>query len=260
MNPIVLFRKELSTEEEFNIASKYFDVVEFRSDVPPNSLVIGRYSCLPYFKELEYDLNKINSKLINSYQEHKFISNFEYYDLVKEYTFQTWFNAIELPDDGTQFIVKGRTNSRKFDFDTLMYAKNKAEAINIMWALNKDHLISQQGVIFRRYEPLVTYEVGINGLPFTNEWRFFFYKDNLLSYGYYWSIADNIKYNISKEGLELAQHVANMVKDHATFFVLDIAEKESGGWVLVEINDGMMSGNSCCDLERLYKNLKNVLV
>jgi hypothetical protein len=41
--------------------------------------------------------------------------------------------------------------------------------------------------------------------------------------------------------------------------VLDVAEKENGEFVLIEINDGQMSGLSCCNPEELYLNLKKQL-
>ena len=36
-------------------------------------------------------------------------------------------------------------------------------------------------------------------------------------------------------------------------------QKENGDWMVVELNDGQMSGVSCCDLGELYGNLKRVL-
>ena len=46
------------------------------------------------------------------------------------------------------------------------------------------------------------------------------------------------------------------MSEYANFFVLDLAEKKSGGWVLVEINDGEMSGLSENDPDMLYSNLR----
>ncbi len=178
---------------------------------------------------------------------------------MKEFTFETWFRAQDIPDDGTKFVVKGKTNSRKHEWDKLMFAENKQQAINIMIELSKDSLIAPQGVVFRRYEPLVTYEIGLNGLPFTNEWRFFFYKDTILTYSYYWSMASKIDHKISDEALKFVKEVAAVVKNYTNFFVLDIAEKATGGWILVEINDSQMGGLSENDPHVLYKNLRDAI-
>jgi hypothetical protein len=256
MNPIVLFRADSENHKEYPVLSKYFEATKLRNAVPENRTVIGRYSCLPYYKELEEDLALKNSKLINSYKQHRWIANFDYYDIVAPYTFETWFDSEHLPDDGTQFVVKGRTNSRKAYWKDKMFAENKRTAILTAISLREDPLINEQGIIYRRYTPLVTYEVGLNGLPFTNEWRFFFYKKQVLSYGYYWTMADDLPKDIHPDGIEFAKKVAELVADHVNFFVLDVAEKKEGGWVLVEINDGQMSGLSENDPETLYANLK----
>lgn len=258
MNPIILFRKDISSLEEFKIASEYFVVYENRCEIPERSLVIPRYSALPFYNELDIDLRINNSILINSYNQHRWIANFEYYDILEKYTFKTWFSLKDLPDNKS-FVVKGSTNSKKHSWNTKMFAKNKKEAIKIYRELSEDSLIGQQDIIFREYVPLVTYEIGINGLPFTNEWRFFFYKENLISYGYYWSIAEDIDREIDLEALSLAKEIANICSDYVNFFVLDIAQKEDGSWVLVEVNDGSMSGLSCIDSNIFYKEFSKLV-
>lgn len=259
MKPIILFRKDISTEKELEIAKKYFDVKELRSEIK-NSLVIGRYSTLPYFKELEADLVNQNSILINSYKQYNWIANFDWYEPLKEFTFKTWFNAVDLPENEAPFIVKGRTNSRKQHWNSLMFAETKQKAIEIGWELSKDYLIGSQGLVFRKYEKLITFEKGINDLPFTKEFRFFFYKGEILSYGYYWCIADNTNITLEKEGYKFAEKLGKLVANYTNFYVLDIAQKETGDWVLVEINDGTMSGLSENNPDLLYSNLKKLII
>lgn len=253
--PIILFRKDYSTEDELEVAKQYFPVVEFRSEVPPNSLVIGRYSTLPFYKELDHDLKNNGSELINSSAQYRWIADFDWYEVVKDYTFETWFRAVDLPDDGTKFVVKGKTNSRKHEWDRLMFADSKKRAIEIMIALGEDSLIAPQGVVFRRYEPLVTYEIGLNGLRFTNEWRFYLYKGRIVSYAYYWTMAENVDRELAPEAIKFVEEIGQIVKDYSNFFVLDVGEKESGGWVLIEINDAQMGGLSEIDPNVLYFNL-----
>jgi hypothetical protein len=262
MSISILFRKDFRCEDEFEVAKKYFTVHQYRHQCN-NEVVIGRYSVLPFYQELVEDLESSNSVLINSYDQHRWIADFQYYEVVKDYTFETYterqFPLVKC-DHWDGIVVKGRTNSRKHYWNKMMFAQNRLEAIEIASRLYEDDLISQQGLIYRRYVPLVTYEVGINGLPFTNEWRLFFYKDQLIAHGYYWSEADDVKTpKLNQEGMDFALHIAKAVSQYVNFFVLDIGEKQSGGWVLIEVNDGQQSGLSMIDPDVFYGNLHKVI-
>ena len=155
MNPVILFRPDRYTEEEMSIACKYFNVYTNRTEIPDDSLVIPRYSALPYYRELEKDIDNIGSKLINSYQQFNYIADFKYYNDIQEYTFKTYFNSEDLPDR-TRFVVKGKTNSKKHEWNTRMFANNKFIAREIASELQKDGLIGYQDIIFREYVPLLT--------------------------------------------------------------------------------------------------------
>lgn len=263
----ILFRKSFDSHGEYEIAKKYCEVVEQRSDcgtVPYDhrsvTTVIGRYSVLSYYRELQIDLNSRNAKLINSYEQHSWIADFEYYNVsaIQAFTFPT-FDEYTFPSAPQgAYVVKGRTNSRKHQWNTHMFAANKAAASHIAAELMNESLIGSQGIIYRKYIPLETFEVGINGLPFTNEWRFFFLGETLLTCGYYWSQAELADtYVVSPDAIQFARHIAKQVKLHANFFVLDVAKTESGDWILVEINDGQMSGLCMCEPRQLYNGLKN---
>ena len=256
MNPVViLFRQNAENLEEYNIASKFFDIETQRTYVDANSLVIPRYSALPFFKELQCDVETLKSRLINSEQQFNYIANFEYYEDIKAYTFPTYFDGEPLPE--TAFVVKGKTNSRKQNWETMCFAKDKRRAIEIACDLREDSLIGQQDIIFREYQPLKTFEILIHGLPVTNEWRVFFYKSTLLSKGYYWSNAEYPEKGVfAEEAGLLAQTVANVISESNNFFTIDVAEKENGEWIVVEINSGEMSGLSLNDPRELYSNLK----
>lgn len=253
---MILFRKSLSSEDELNAAKQYFTVVENRHEC--RGLVIPRYSSLPYYNELESDIR--DGTLINSYSEHKWIANFEWYDVLRKYTFDTWTtgNIAHAPQD-IKYVVKGKTNSKKWRWSTQMFARNRKEAISIGSDLYSDGLIGSQGILYRRYEPLVTYEFGINGLPFTNEYRFFFLKNKLVADGFYWSIAEETDRPTPKAARDLAEEIANIASKYTNFFVLDIAQREDHTWVLVEINCGTMSGLSMINPTVFYKNLKDLV-
>lgn len=266
MKPTILFRPNEDNQEELEICKKYFDVKTLRTRCrlhPADDRivlpVIGRYSVLPFYKELEDDLGP-DAYLINSYKQHKWIADFEwYFDAnIQKVTPKTYFEHEFYQAPEGEYIVKGKTNSRKFQWNTKMFADNKRKALAIGCELSNDGLIGPQGLIYREYIPLKTFEVGINNLPFSNEWRFFFYKDQLVDYGYYWSIAENIDHVIDVEGIEFAENLAKVVMQYADFFTLDIAQTEYGDWILIEINDGQMAGLSCIDPDSFYSKLRKL--
>lgn len=254
MQPIVLFRKDITTEEEFDIAKNYFDVVETRSRIPSNRLVITRYSALPFYKELEEDVSFVGSKLINSFREHSYVANFYYYWDIEDLTPKTYFRLDEVPEGGP-YVVKGVTNSRKFDWNNMMFAKDRRKAIDVACDLQKDSMIQYQDIIVREFVPLVKVEDGLNGLPMSNEWRFFCYKDKILSKGFYWSNAET-EGTLEQEAIDLVNEVINRVKDKVSFFVVDVAQTTNGNWIVIELNDGGMSGLSNNDPHVLYESLK----
>lgn len=260
LKPVILFRKEPDNEEEYLVAKRYFDVYTRRCAIPVGRFVIPRYAALPFHRELEEDLAIGSSKLVNTTDQHHWIANFDYYEDLKQFTPESWNDSnFYLCKHPGPFVVKGRTNSRKFQWNTKMFAQTKADALDIASDLLSDGQICEQGVIYRKFVPLKVFEVGINGLPFSNEWRFFFYKDKLLSSGYYWSSAEHIPEKADKACIEFAQQVAAVVKNHVNFFVLDIAETLDGQWILIEVNDGTMSGLSENDPGTLYSNLSKAL-
>lgn len=261
MKPVILFRKDLQNAKEMKVASKYFEVYESRV-LCGGSKVVGRYSVLPFYSELENDLKLNDCSLVNDLDQHRYIADFEWYFDLADLTPRTWFDAtINESAYNGPFIVKGKTNSRKFQWDTLMYAKDRGEAMNISSQLSNDPYIGEQGIIYRKYVPLRIFEIGVNGLPFSNEWRFFFYKNYMLTYGFYWSCIDDLTVGeMNHDGIDFAYKCAELIKDKCTFFVLDIAEKAEGGWILIEINDGQMSGLSECQAEILYGTLKECFI
>lgn len=265
-NPVILFRAALAEEEELTTAAKYFNVYRHRSEVPPNSLVIGRYSTLPWYKELEEDLKTNNSELINSYSQHRWIADLkEWYEDFKDITPQTWTDLSSIPDNGP-FILKGETNSKKFHWNTQMFAENKKKAIEIYNKLSEDTLIGQQDIYIRKYIPLKTFCVGINEMPITEEYRLFIYDGKVVSAGFYWSshyddLTDEQKASLNPKNIPttFVKDVLTRVGSKARFVVVDIARTQDDNWIVIELNDGQQSGLSENKAEVLYKNIKNNL-
>lgn len=259
----VLFRPTLAEEGEFDVCQKYFPMFTLRSKLPPGSIVVGRYSVLPYYSELAGDLAWRRSKLINSVQEHNYVADLgSYTEDLGDLTPKTYYRLEDVPDDGGPFVVKGATNSRKDRWKTHMFAADKREAIEVALRLQEDALFKDQDIYVRQYVPLETHLVGLNGLPVTTEFRLFFLDGQELSRGYYWSShIDDLSEipNPNQIPVNFLNKVRERIHGKVRFVVVDVAKTQSGDWIVVELNDGQMSGLSENDPDTLYRNLKTKL-
>lgn len=263
-HPSILYREYGMMESpELRAAEKHFVTHKSRMLIHPGDLVIGRYSVLPYYKELEDDLRSKGALLINSYHEHRYVANLANYVVdLGDLTFRTW-NANNFPaiPDGIPLVLKGETNSKKDLWKTHMFAENKQDAIEVYLNLTRDNMISQQEVYAREYIPLKKLCDSFGGPPVAMEFRFFVAYGEVVSGGFYWSSHVDDLETIPSPSLvpqEFLRRAIDKVKDNVTFFVIDVAQTESGDWIVVELNDGQMSGLSENDPEALYKNLKHL--
>lgn len=257
MEPVIFFRRITTSYEqpELDIIKKYFDVSESRVGLT-NRLVIPRYSCWPHYSELSDDLTRQGSVLINTVAQRYFITNFNYYVHVKDFTPKTYFTLEDTPkDENMSFVVKGRTKSKKHSWNTKMFAKGYTAAANLAMELMDDEEIYRQGIIIREFVPLKVLEIGANGLPFANEWRFFYHGKTKLCNFFYWVISEKMG-TIDQAGMDFADKISGILSEFLTFFVIDIAQKEDGSWILIEVNDGSTSGVSEECYDELYRNLK----
>src|SRR5690606_19342655 len=83
-----------------------------------------------------------------------------------------------------------------------------------------DPLLQDQGLVIRDFVRLKNFGESINGMVFANEWRFFFYKTTMLSFGYYWSNGEIIPKNseIDPQAIVKAQEVADVISQRVDFF------------------------------------------
>lgn len=265
MRNIILYRQDYDWDQESPSAKKYFEITNSRMQIKAGDLVIPRFSAVPFFKEQEFDINSVGAKLIDTYSNHMYIADMiNWYNDLKDYTPKTYTRLQDLPDDGP-FILKGETNSKKFLWNTHMFAKNKKEAIAVESKLHQDSLITYQSIYIREFVQLKTFMVGIQGLPITNEFRFFCYKDQILSGGFYWSshVLDleemGIKPSINEVPKNFLDKIISIVKDRVNFYVIDVGQINTGEWIVIELNAGYQAGLSENDPDVMYSNLKRCL-
>lgn len=259
---IILYRGVDFEREELSEANQFFECTNRRPEIREGDLVIGRYSLLPYYVEQAQDIEFVGAKLINNYQQHRYIADLQNWVMdLRELTPRTWRSPEDLPEKG-QFVLKGETNSRKNNWKRDMFAPDKKAAIEIYTRLMDDSLIGQQHVYIRRYEPMVTYLVGLNEMPVTKEFRFFVAYRQLLCGGYYWqNYLDQLPETPNPDEVprEFLQEVIDRVGDQSNFYTIDVGISISGKPFVVELNDGQQAGLSCNDAFTMYKGLDKAI-
>lgn len=258
---IILYRGTDFEREELDSAHQFFECTNRRPEIQAGDLVIGRYSLWPYYAEQQADIEYVGAKLINSYQQHRYIADLQNWVMdLRELTPRTWRSPADLPDKG-QFVLKGETNSRKSNWKQDMFAPDKKTAIEIYARLLDDTLIGQQQIYIRRYEPMYTYLEGVNGMPITKEYRFFVAYRQLLGGRYYWTnYKDQLPENPDPNEIpkEFLQEVIDRVGDQSNFYTIDVGVSVSGKPFVVELNEGQQAGIPEDPFE-IYQNLDKAI-
>lgn len=263
MNPVILFRggRECMDGEELEAAMAHFPCLSSRMDIAKGQRVIARYSALPFYRELEHDVHAIGARLINTYGEHLYAADLQnWVSDLGDLTPLTWRRLQDLPEEGP-FVLKGATNSKKFQWKTHMFARDKREAGDVYDRLSQDGLIGQQHIYIRQYVPLFTYFEDVVGLPVTKEFRFFVFRGEVLSGGYYWSshidTLRELSFDPQPEEVpkDFLVEVLRRVGRAIPFYAVDVAKTKAGDWIVIELNDGQMSGLSMNDPKVLYARL-----
>lgn len=259
---VILYRDLDFGKDELEAARPHFYCTSLRPQLQKGDFIIGRYSLWPYYADQEKEFRYIGAKLINSYDQHSYIADLiNYTEDLKELTPKTWYSLHEVPNEGP-FVLKGGTNSKKHKWNEMMFAKDKQAAIEVHGRLQEDGLIGHQHIYIRKYEPLVTYTTAIGGIPITKEFRFFIAYGEILCGDYYWSnySGDIDKPSVDEVPKEFLDEAINRIGNKVNFYAMDVAQKQDGTWIVIELNDGQYSGLSDNDTKILYSRLKEVLV
>lgn len=264
---VILHRGRDFIDQEFAAArAAGFTCTHSRVCVDPGDLVIARYAALPHYDEVADDVALRGGRLINTLAEHTYLADMgQWYDDLRDFTPRTWRSGDYIPENAGPhgFVLKGQTNSKKFLWDTHMFARTRQDVGRVLSQLLDDSLISTQQIYVREFLPLKTYGVGLHGLPITKEFRFFVHGHTILSGAFYWSNAvEDLGVpvpSVDEVPPSLLASVIEKIAPHATFFVVDVAQTADGDWIVVELNDGQQSGLSENDPYVLYPALMKSL-
>ena len=139
-------------------------------------------------------------------------------------------------------IVKDYVKSRKHEWAEACFIRSAADreavgrVVGRFLELQGDDL--NGGLVFREY---VEFEpAGVHprsGMPLTEEYRAFWLDGEPIFWAPYWAEGD---YRVTRPPFDQFAGVAADVRSR--FFTMDLARRRDGGWMIVELGDGQVSG------------------
>ena len=152
------------------------------------------------------------------------------------------------------YIVKDFVKSRKHEWQDACFIEDIENTANAERVIG--NFIERQGsalvggVVLRKFEKLKS--IGFHeksGMPISEEYRVFIYDGQVLIMDDYWQTDKAI--HISDEERLWIEANAKKVKSH--FVTMDIARREDGRLIIMELGDGQVSGLQQIKAEEFYK-------
>jgi len=225
----------------------------------PNKQIILRSWML---NSLQYNglyehLTSLGYNLINGIKQYLNCHHIpESFANIKDYTSKTWwtnnsYNKDEVEWENVQWqsirdyfetdvIIKDYVKSEKGNPDLFILPKTLSESefgLKVKQFVEARGKLFNEGIVFKEVVSLKKYETK-NGTT-TNEWRIFCLNHDFLYH--------ELNVESDKKLPNAPWH--NVVEWHemaktidSNFFTIDVAEKEDGSWMILEIGDGQVSG------------------
>lgn len=223
---------------------------------------VGRFGVTENYSELYQNLLKENIELIHSPEQYFKASELNnWYSYLKDLTPKSlWFDEppsftqVEQNFDYPIFIKGSRQTNRHQQ--KLSIARSRSEYIEIAEEYKKNTVLHWQKYVVREFINLRKVSgKKTEKIEPSFEFRTFWWKTKLVGAGSYWKDFANYNWNeIEKiQGLKIAEVAAKRL--NLPFIVIDIAQTESGNWIVIECNDGQESGYANISPISLWQNI-----
>lgn len=230
------------------------------------------------FEEFKYK-SFYNSLLYHGYQLINGPSQYveahhlpEYYKYILEHTAKCWWSNrwSEHPGFGNTKSVSWEPVRKMLGGDIIIKDYVKSEkGIPGLFILNKEltndefaekvqQFIDARGNLFNKGLVFKTVEKLKRYAGQTNEWRIFFVDATPVKM----TFNCEQKLDVPSPSTEYLKCFLESVKNISSrFFTMDVAEKEDGSWMILEMGDGQVSGLAAQEEPiKFYNNLSNVLI
>ena len=141
------------------------------------------------------------------------------------------------------YIVKDYVKSRKHEWHDACFISDISDRENVERVIR--NFIDRQGmnliggVVLRQYEPLRS--IGFHeksGMPLSEEYRVFVFAGSILTVDGYWKTDQKV--NLTDEELKWIEIATKRLKSN--FVTIDMARREDGRLMVMELGDGQVSG------------------
>ncbi len=157
---------------------------------------------------------------------------------------QEILDLYELPGP-RPLVLKDFVKSRKQDWFEACFIPDARDAENVKRVVTNFIRLTEGtiagGLVFRQYEDLK--QIGIHAktrMPVVNEWRAFMVNGRVAYLAPYW--ADGDYSGVDRPTVSLLEAMHGDAGFVSPFYALDVAQREDGTWIIIEINDGGISG------------------
>ncbi len=261
MQNVVLWTRQIGIANYDFAFRRYFDCRSVIGGMGESVLL--RIGAIEDFHLIENKVHQMGMRLLCSEQAYQRASLIEHwYTLIKEYTPKTKvfdvFPSLEEVERDFSFpiFVKGSRQTHGHRKESSIVDSPQAFlALREKWTYNK--YLYWQKVAIREYVKLqvIDEHTFADIVPICYEFRFFFWKKVLVGYGPYWTFGPS--YELGQEEAKQVGALANKIAElvDVPFLAVDMAKKEDGEWLVIEVNDGQESGYSGASPLVLWNNI-----
>lgn len=161
---------------------------------------------------------------------------------------------------GLPLFVKGVVKSNKEAGWSACVATTLPELHDLVAQTLARDAMTRGRVLIRRLVPLRYVAGALGDFPISREYRVFLYREQVLAFGFYWEeYADTWRFSSSDEQamLAVAREAARRLR--VPFLIIDVAQQESGAWLVIEVGDGQFAGLSQVPPLRMWSGLLRAL-
>ncbi|OJJ18042.1 hypothetical protein BKI52_29770 [marine bacterium AO1-C] len=211
----------------------------------------------------EYLRDNKNIYLIDTPEQHlEVCSVVNHYEKVKHLCPQTvWIDGESALDEeklrtklsafgesGKRLMMKDYMRSAKYQREKPYDVEDHTDITQAQEAMTKFKAhhegVINGGFVFSEYIPdlklVHQHPFPLTNQPMYEEYRLLFFQNELLMVVNYWEEMPDYSHQLNEKELEPFKAVAKTI--NSNFFTLDIARREDGSLVLIEINPGQLAG------------------